>query len=439
MDWNKLLTEYITDFSNPKALGAWIAIFVLFLVPTNSLFGSFLDLFALQRIYALIIVAILLAWLINRKYLPKNRGNKVGIVISIFVENEPAQKTLKMDLVHKLRKNFDESDLKDLVHVVVVPNHVAETIKNAENIFFLNRKIKGHFWITGTVRKRAGKIYMDLEGMVMHRPIAMTVSNKLGREFRAALPKRLESLSDFAFQLSEFSGDNIYIVSRFITGTAAYFSGDPLLALKMHGDLLAQLRALPMPLLPNLSRVKSKLPKLICEENLLLARAYFARGDIQTAEKYLESCFNQQPNNYGALTLRSIIEFLHKHDAPKALATTLQAQKYAGSDYVWKYNKTFLQLWVGAYSDALKTARKIRSGVTDGQELLVVAEVEEFTKKLLQQPTVNPVIYFWLGYLNYHQKRNNLEAKKYFEEFIRRATPGMSLLVNNAKTCLGEI
>ncbi|HWU24659.1 MAG TPA: hypothetical protein VN086_02810, partial [Candidatus Paceibacterota bacterium] len=93
----------------------------------------------------------------------------------------------------------------------------------------------------------------------------------------------------------------------------------------------------------------------------------------------------------------------------------------------------------GDYRMALKSCEAVLK--TDKSDLddRVAKEAEKFNLKLITDGKFKDQLYFWLGVLNYKQKRNYPQALEYFEIFLERATPPMRDLSAKANQYVQEI
>ena len=105
MDLEKF--NYITEEKLPEV--KTLVIGIVLLVGLFKAIDGFLSQFACLKIrsivYLLLFFSWIIYWLFNRFHLPRNKKNKVGIVIAIFSENETERKKLKADFISKLKKN----------------------------------------------------------------------------------------------------------------------------------------------------------------------------------------------------------------------------------------------------------------------------------------------------------------------------------------------
>lgn len=432
----QFLKEFGSEFHRPRSLGVWLfATFTVFVFADSSLRTYFQKEYLLD-FYLVIFAGVMIGWLWWRHHFSRRKKDKIGIVIAIATDTAEISK-LKDDLVAKLRKNFIDANLSDLTDIIVLQNHHAREIKQKSDIDRMNKKVQGHFWVWGTARERNGKTYLDLEGYVIHRPVGVKTGDKISRDFRSALPTRIEFSNNFTFQASELTADGIYFTARFITGMAALVSGDPEMALTLLKALDAEISRLPL-IPPNLIFIRSKIPFLISDSHITIAQYALTNNQPDRAKEELANSLNMNPKSYAAWVFKSLFEFSVENNPKEALLSTLKSESLGGYDSTWKYNKTFLLLWQGQYADVLKMCKHLSRHSFEG-EGRTLQEVLEFNKRLIDSGDTKPEIYFWVGFL-YYKKINNLpQALHYLEEFERRADGTMKSLVDVTKVYLAEI
>lgn len=392
-------------------------------------------------IYGIILLLWVLYWAHYRFCVPKNKKNKVGLVIAIYAESNHEEKRLKTDLISQLQKSISDEGFGETLKIIVLKNHFSEKIKNASDIFNLHKKIKGHFYLFGNVKRRndgQNTYFLDLDGMVVHSPIDINVSSVLAQDFIAILPKHVSFFEAFEFRGFQFTANIVYLAVKYIVGVAAYLSGDPHLAIKLHSNLKSEFNKF-RPLPPTLQGIRDKANILLSAEELLIARRYYFSKDLVNAELWLAKSFHTDPNNYGGFLFKAIKEFQVDKDPQAALRSIKSAKKYARATFEWRYSEAFLEFWTEDYETAMQSCRKISSSVYNGEENTIF-EVERFNLDLLNDPGLNkPQLYFWLGYINYKKKKNLPLALEYFEKFEKLSIDKTALLKQKSNSYLVEI
>lgn len=437
------LLKYVNNFNLHKwwSLLIGLGTGVIFFTTVNPLIKEAVsDSFYRFSVYIILLLLWVFYWEHHRSCSRKTKKGMVGFVISIHTENIHEEQLLKADFISRLSDLITAEGLSNLIDVNVLKNHISEKTKNPEIIRKINKKIRGHFYLYGKVKRRfnpENTYFLELNGMVFHIPIDRHNQELLKHDIDTVLPKRVQFLETFEFQGFQFMADTIYLAAKYITGIAAYLSRDAVLAQKLHSNLEMELNKLGK-LLPNLEEIKRRIPFLLSSELLSMAQAKANNLDYVGAKEKLREAFSKDPSNYPAMLLQSQIDFLADNDPRKALARSENTIKLRGGDSTVFYNMAFLCFWLGEYSRALGFCDRIvrESGSRD---MDVVREVEEFNINLKERGLLKVQLYFWLGFLNYKKKSNLPEAFKYLEEFTKKSTPEMDVLVQRANSYLAEI
>jgi hypothetical protein len=437
----EFLTKYIkANLHKYPSLFLGIVICVLFFSRINSFFAEIANnLYVRFGIYCAIIIAWIISWLIYKYKYPRKITNKIGLVVAIYAESSFEQIRLKNDFVKQLQRNINRENFSDLINIIILKNHLSEKLKTRGDIHDLAIRTGGHFFLFGDVKKRkdeGGKYFLNLEGFVIHKPIHLPVSNDLKKDFISLLPKEVSFLESFEFGGFCLTADIVYVCVKYITGLAAYLSGDPFLAIKLHTNLNKEFDKFK-PLPQHLKNIKDKIPIILSNEKVSIARYYWLKNDIANSVSYIKAAFNDYYPNYGGWLLKAIQEFIVNNDPEEALRSVKKCKQYSNGRSEWRYSKAFLLFWAGRYKEALSQCRKIKDSSYAGEDI-TLKEVEKFNLDLLKDDT-KPQLYFWIGYLNYKKNHNLPKALEYFEEFEKKADNSMAELKQKSSAYLKEI
>jgi tetratricopeptide (TPR) repeat protein len=392
-------------------------------------------------IYGFAAMSWIIYWIFYRFYLPKNQKGKLGLIIAIHAESDYEEKRLKNDFISQLRKNISEQGFGQFINIIQIKNHISEKIIEVKDIQKIHKRMGGHFYLYGRVKRRKdvqNKYFLEFNGMVSHRPIERHVSSALAQDFISVLPKQVSFFEAIEFKGFQFTADVVYLAVKYVTGVAAYLSGDPHLAIKLHTNLKEEFNHFK-PLPPNIRKIRDKVEIILADEHLLVARYYYHNKDFTQVNIWLEKSLQINPANYGGLNLRAIKEFLFDKNPKAALISIKSAKKYAKFTFEWRYNEAFLLFWMEDYPGAMRLAEKIVAGGYRGEDI-TIQQVEEFIIALLKdKKNDKPQLFFWLGYINYKKKNNLPEALKYFEEFEKKFKPSMQIIKNKSTSYLRDI
>ncbi len=438
----KILLNYIS--SNLHKLWALLAGWVLGLLLLAALDGLIKeiipDTYIRFSIYLVLLLGWSLYWTHYRKCSRKIKKGRVGFIIAIYAEENHEEKRLKADFISRLRENISAQGLTDTIDICVLKNHVSEGLQDQKSIENFNKKVRGHFYIYGKVRRRGSPentYYLNLNGVVFHTPLNPQNSKLLTDDFNAVLPKQVTFYESFEFQAFQLTADLVSPAARYITGSAAFFSGDAMLAHTLHTNLQDEFNKFA-PLQPHLQAVRDRIPLLLSDETLLISMQKFDSANISYTKEWLTKSLAYNPINYAALLFKAIIDFQVDKDPQKAIATLKRARKHKKGDKTVFYSMAFLQFWIGNYDEALKLTEKIASSDL-ANEAFIAKQSEDFNLNLLQNGNFKPQLYFWLGFLNYKKLSNLPLALKYFEEFLHATTPEMLVFKTRAEIYLAEV
>jgi len=393
MDLEKI--NYITEEKLPEVKTLLVGIFGLVgvLVFIDNFFSQFAGLNIRSIIYLLFIFSWIIFWLFNNFHLPRNVKNKVGIVIAIYSEGENERQKLKADFISKFKKNLQQEGILNFSEVIFLKNHFSNQIKESSNprtkLETINKKIKAHFYVWGDVKKRPDgddgeKYFINFQGYVVHKPISQSLSQKISIDFSKVLPKEINFLEKRSFKGFETSAKIVHLAAKYIIGIAAFVSQDPQLALKLHSGLKDQFNAF-RPLPPNLQDIRNRIPLLISDEKLWIARWHFENKRVNEAKIALQEALSENGNSYGSWLFKAIIDFLVDKNIDESLSSIKKAENYAKNTFEWRYSKTFLYFWKEDYDKALKLCQKIKQQ-NYTTEIITLNEVRKFNLNLLSNP-----------------------------------------------------
>lgn len=422
---------------------------ILLIIGGFVFIDDFLNKFIAQEFYRglfylLTIIIWSVFWAYHKFHIPKNKKNKLGIVIAIFAENEIERQKLKLDFVSELKNNLRQEGILEISNIIFLKNHQAEDIVESNNfseaIAQVNKKIKGHFYVWGKIKKRPDqdsdhKYYLSFNGYVVHKPIRQELSSEISKDFSAVLPKEISFL-EREFKGFEASAKIVHLATKYIVGIAAFVSDDPELAFKLHNGLREQFNSF-RPIPPNLQNIRNKLPILLSQEALWLARWYYTKKqDAVKTKEFFNIAIKENSKNYGVWLFKAILDFQSK-EIYSAIKSIKKAKELASGQLEWRYSEAFLYFWVGNYFKALKVCKKIKDQNYSG-EVQTLTEVRAFNLSLLTE-NKKPQLYFWIGYLSYFKNKNLGQALLDFEKFEELADDSMSDLTTKSNIYIKQI
>lgn len=444
------LTDFLKNFSEysfHKINNLFLVLVALisFILLLDQLLSPILSLLIRYIFYSLLILGVVFYWLHNKYYLPRTK-KKVGIVISVFTENEVERNQFKADFISSLKKGFLIEGILKFSELLFLKNHFSEKIINSNDPISLlnqmNKKINANIYIWGDIKKRkegneGEKYFLNFQGYVFHKPISLLQSSKLAIEFSNSLPYEINFLENRSFKGFKFSAELINFAIKYILGIASFVSMEIDLAIKFHEGLLKELikfKELPS----NLETVKENIPEFLADEYYWISKLNYSKENVYIAKTYLKKAMSEKPHHYGSWLLKGIIDFQVDKNVNEAFKSIENAEKYSKRNCEWIYSKTFLYFWTRNYSKALTLCEKIKHQNFPFEEK-TIKEVRQFNLFLLSTEKSQYQLYFWIGYLSYFKSNNLGDALCDFENFELHADESMSVLKQKSSAYLLEI
>ena len=345
-----------------------------------------------------------------------------------------------------MKSEFQQEGILNFSEVIFLKNHFSKQIKESNNpreeLGKINKKVKAHFYVWGDVKKRPDgdegeKYFLNFQGYVIHKPISQNLSQEISKDFSKVLPREINFLENRSFKGFEASAKLVHLAAKYIIGIAAFVSQDPQLAFRLHNGLKDQFNIF-RPLPPYLQDIRNRIPLLISDETLWIAKWHFENKKISETKSFLEKSLLENNNNYGAYLFKAIIDFLIDKNIDEALKSIGKAEKYSKDTFEWRYGKAFLYFWKEDYEKALKLCQKIKQQGYQ-TETITLDEVRRFNLGLLGEAKPKAQLYFWIGYLSFFKLNNLADALQDFENFEKLADSKMGSLKQKSSAYLQEI
>ena len=396
-------------------------------------------------IYTGIIIIWFIIWLILKNYYPKNKKNKIGIIVSITTENDKQKIRIKNDFIKGMLDIAKRNNLNNIINFInledfkatkanEILNNYASTyseclksnnlskLNNLKEIKILNKfvnKTKGQIYIYGSIKERQdqeNKYFININAHVRHKPIDIKLSNEMSKEFQAILPKEISFFEKLEFRGFEFASDVVFIAVRYMIGVAAMVSFDPFTAYTIHNGLLSELNKFnPQP--PNIKHISNKLTLLLTEELLQQSKYFlFNKNDSITTKRLLEQAESINNTNYHVYIFRSFYSFVIDNNTNDSINYCKLAKNYANGNGTWLYNLAFIHMYLEQFEEGYKEYKKIKETVFLDEEF-TINECIEFNENYFKK---NPTFFqslFILGYLYFFKKNNYPIALEKFELF----------------------
>lgn len=437
---------------------------------TLTLFGIELNYQQLIRCILIIVyIVIELIWFIlwkrNRSYLPKN-SKKIGLVVAIKTDNKE-QKGMVDDLINRIEFLIYKHELSDQINIITLNSHQSAFIsriftryankknqllnsdlkhlkgvkaKEIEEWKKLQKRIRGHFYVWGEIKKRNSKKCLIINGMVVHQEVSTVIEREITSDFVSVWYTKNEIDNDTDFTTFELSADRVVTASEYIIGVAALISKDVFTAFLFHEKLVKNISNLN--LFPASSgKISNKLLKLAEKEAEVIARHYYFIGDIKKLNEYIEKILSINPNSYVAYLLKAIYQRETGEHPTVILSTIKCAKKYAPNDDSWKYSEAFILMCYDYISKADDRYKKLcRTGIIEKESEMLSQICYDIGIYLRKNPD-KIQFHYVLGLLNYKKIGNYPEALYQFDKFIELSQDLIkyNIFIEKAKDYIEEL
>jgi len=430
-----------------------IIVFFVFtiMLPIDSFLKDEITSFYVRlSVYLVVLFIVIAIWIMYRNKYPRIPKGKIGIVISLKMENDKQRERIENDFVKGLKNALANNELNSLFEIFVLDCYQTSNVikilqgysdkknellkqncelkgklekeKEFKDFRWLCKKIGGHFYIWGSMIERKdieNTYFLNLSALVKHKPIDINVSNEVAKEFKKIFPREISFYEKMEVQSFKFASDFIHMAVRYIVGIAALISGDIIVAYQLHKDLSKEIDKIK-PLPPPLKDVREKLDQIISIELLQKARLYyFIKRDYKETKKLLMEAERFNPNDYSLLIMDSIFYFTIERDPVRAIKYLKRAKKVSFNDFTWLYNKAFLHMYLGKYEKGYKDYRKLAKINHYFGEESIVDQCIEFNNKIYNDEGREQSL-FIIGLLYYIKKRNYPMALEYLEKFYNK-------------------
>lgn len=379
-------------------------------------------------VYVLTLLFLFSTWIYSNRY-PKTHKGKVGFVVCIQFSNDNQKQIIRDDFVTTLRKLLKGGALGHTFHFIEIPKHISDKVFDMEDAHKLRLKTKSHFLIIGRVRLRTlgGKEshILDLDGIVIHRPLNETASAIISREFRELFPRRLRIATENDLLAFNFTSDWTECVAKYIIGIAASYSTDLNYAERLYRDVQKKLEGIKTEF-PIFIKLKERLPirfsEIYIARALSCLTAWRETKDDEALAQFalnLSRVCSDLSDTYEVLLLHGIEAFLNGRRINEAIAYTKRCKPY--NDPVWHFNLAFLLAY---QNDLYKSIREYN--ICSKYEIApsTISEIEDFLVWILEEEPEKYQYHYCLGYYNWNIKGDLLRAIEDFNEFLKHAKQG---------------
>ena len=366
----------------------------------------------------------------KRISVPKNKKDKIGIVIAIKTENHKEKDRLENDLISRIHEYLQSSGLANEFYIIKYGENLCQKISDIKTAGDYLKRSRGHFIVFGDLAERnfnnVNNYVFKLHGVVRHLPIPINhpERKKLEEDFTKSLPGRLffpEDKEMFGFELTK---DLIGYAIKLIIGSAALISGDSDISYKLIKEVYTELLSQDgsNPLIAELLKISKR--RLIQTLDLKVGQhnnLYVLKRDDQiilNTKKFLEEQEKLGADDPGFVYGKAVL--LYKENKVDEAIEFLKSMSYScGKDPLYYYNLGFLLVYKGKIDDALDIYKKAYHGTLSRGTL---NDIEIFiTKEIERRPDLIQLLFF-RGLINYKGKTDYILAKEDFTKFLELDT-----------------
>ena len=368
-------------------------------------------------------------WVRSRR-LPRPKKGRTGVVICISAEEETERKNVKADFVDTLRGLLRRGESGPALQILEVPEDLIPEIRDSEDAERVLRECRAHFILFGRSRLRTingeEKHVLDLNFLVIHRPIGETLSKEFSKEFAGLLPGRVFVGKGNEFLGFEVTSGLVTNAAKYIIGVASAVSGDLDGAERLQRDVVESLSVKAEG-----NSIQSKLRR---HALMRLAEIRWHRAsecyrhwceshdpkDILDVERHLSSIPQEHMAQYPVLLLSAIVAFLLRRDTVEARALLERCNEVA-LDGSWQTGLGFICAYEGTLRSACQCYdRAVEQRIT----LESISQVEDFQSWVLREEPGKYQLHFSLGYINRKLKEDTALAVGHFKAFLAHCKNG---------------
>jgi tetratricopeptide (TPR) repeat protein len=417
--------EFLVTLSKqwPYPRGYFVVLFVLLGMEVPILVSAKSSLETSLAIIFSTTALLFVVWYVSR-CVPKTKKNRVGFVVSISCDDETETKRIRADFVQTLQRLMKAGKTGSTFQFIEVPSFHSERIVDEDDAQKLRIQTKAHFLLYGRVRVRnlnnKEHHFIELDGVVAHKPVPDNVSKQLASEFSELLPRKIAIRTENDLLEFQFASEWAELVAKYVIGIAAALSGDFVYAEELYTDALGRAGSMSQEF-PVFEKLRQRLPIRIFEIYEARARNSYEKwvvthnpDEIDNMQTMLQKINYEQYKQPNFACLMSIYHFLHDRNVASAL-DWLNRCTTQSRDSTWHFNQGFLH----AYQGDLKTAiRHYRMAITMPMIPDLIAKIEDFLLYVATSEPSKYQLFYLLGFFNWQVKGDNMQATKDFDKFL---------------------
>jgi hypothetical protein len=363
------------------------------------------------------------------KKIPKNKKEKIGIIIAIRTVDNSDRVKLENDIILEINQYLKSSKSEEEFEIIYYPQELSEKITDEKIAKAYLIKSKGHLIVYGLVEQ--GKIGGDnkylfkLHGVVRHALIPTILSRTFSSEFRELLPSKIvfsENDEVLGFELTE---NCLKYVIKYIIAIASFVSGDLELSKTLYFEIKNDIERIKnyeniAVLVIILGRIPKRITEVMSAYLGIYYNLYISKRDnkyIKSCKEYLDIIRETAPDNLQACFLRSMYYFF-EGNIQQAIN---EIKRLDSNDTVTKLNLGFLLAYSGDINGALYNYKKTFYKSTFSN---IYNDTEIFISDVLEKEPKKTQLYFFRGIINFKLKNDIKLAKYDFLLFLQKKKKG---------------
>ena len=361
--------------------------------------------------------------ILKRLHVPKNKRNRIGIIIAIRTESSDEETKLVSDFSKELQFSLQSNKIQNRFHVITYPERLSEQVIDLHTAKLYVKRSRAHFIVYGSLVQR--KIKDDdchvfrLRGLVRHKPIPEFIQKRFQKEFTDVFPGKIvftEGDEILGFELTE---NWVRYVTKYIIGIAALLSDSPIQAHELFSILKQEINNIgPDCNVPVIAEIKKRIPYRLIETLVYQMRVYYYNYTRTRDSKYIistkpliDELLKIDENLYPA-RLMCAIYFFFKNDIQMAIK---QLSSIEEKDVTWRYSLGFLLAFKDDIDGALEQYQKTFNKVAEEN---VINDTELFISDILEKYPQKIQLRFFRGLINLKAKSDYKLALDDFKYFL---------------------
>lgn len=396
-----------------------------------------------------LVLAIFFSFIINKLVRPPHFSKEsIGILLAIKTDSDESQNRLENDLAQALHEGLQAANTSLPIEVKVLQQLHVPNVSDLESATEYAKITGARFVIYGSLARRKIKAedhyILHVSALVTHTPTTLENQSTLSQEMTAVLPVKANIAASNDFEGLELTGHLFGLGSQYVIAAAMFISGDRSSAISVLNDLNNKLANARLPKeWPGSKTLVNLVPKRLLDFQLgEIDHEYFEWRTDHSKERLqlIDAKFSQLPESWKKdgryLNIRAICHFVLNNNVDAARQLLHKVGSISPESIVWRYSLAFLDAYEGNISNARAGyLRAFRHDHTSD----IALEVEEFMSWIVDSEQNQEHLYFFLGFINFHKKKDANSAERDLQKYLAsHASKKHSELTDEARQMIHE-